>query len=384
MSTVEVRPEGENSTVERTISRAVAEFSAGNGRTIDVRIVPYGVTTEVSDGGPAYREMWLPGAFSDQVRGAEAGRARQVFVNFEHGNRLSDVIGHGLTLREGADGFYGSFELHDTADGEKARYMVEHGLLDGVSLEAFPKKTRRSKDGVVQRVKAHLVNIALCRRPAYAGASVLALREEEFVEDAIPVPPSIPDEVRERCHRLGIALPDEQEELIERAFTERPWDGNSSRWDTAEEYCSAAVIDLNPSGKPKTKQMCHLPIREPGTREVNVNAIRNALSRLGAGFPKDASASQRASATATLEKMLAQANAGKQAAARQAPETMMGEGFGGEASDNDAAQVSALGEIVSLARRWAANEDDPEDTSAMNRIIQELEALGQAETTETD
>lgn len=378
MSTVEVRPEGENSTVERTISRAVAEFSAGTGRTIDVRIVPYGITSEVSDGGPVYREMWMPGAFADQVRGAEAGRARQVFVNFEHGNRLSDVIGHGLTLREATDGFYGSFELHDTADGEKARYMVEHRILDGVSLEAYPKKTVRSKDGIVQRVKAHLVNIALCRRPAYAGAGVLALREEELMPEEVSAP-TLAHEIRERCHRLGIALPDEQEDLIERAFTEQPWDGNASRWDTPEAYCASAVIDLNPSGKPKTKQMCHLPVREPGSGDINVNAVRNALSRLGAGYPQGASASQRATAKTTLERMLAQANG---TANRQ--QTMMGEGFGGEAADNDAAQASALGELVAMARRWAANEDDPEDVAAMNQIIQELETLGQAETTETD
>lgn len=387
-STVDVRleegekPLGESD--ERTISRAVAEFSTGNGRTIDVRIVPYGISTEVADrGGPVYREMWVPGAFSDQVRGSEAGRAKQVFVNFEHGDRLSDVVGHGIALREEADGFYGSFELHDTTDGEKARYMVEHGLLDGVSLEAYPKKTVRSKDGIVQRVKAHLVNIALCRRPAYAGASVLALREEELREEATSAP-ALAAEIRERCHRIGMVLPDEVDDLIERAFTERPWDGSSSRWDTPEEYCSSCVIDLNPSGSPKTKQRCYLPIREPGTRDVNVNAVRNALSRLGAGFPKDASASQRASATATLERMLSQANAGASAANRQAPAAMMGEGMGGEAADMDAEQMSALNSILAMARQWAANEDDPQDVAAMNSIISDLERLGQTETGETD
>ncbi len=206
MSTAEVRPDDEK-LGERTISRAVAEFSAGNGRTIDVRIVPHGVPAEVSDGGPLYREVWMPGAFADQVRGAQAGRAREVYVNFEHGSGISGIVGHGLTLREADDGFYGSFELHETTDGEKARYMIERDVLGGVSLEAFPKVNRRSKDGMMQRVKAHLVNIALCRRPAYSGAGVLALREQELVAEELK-PPQIADEIKERCDRLGIALPE--------------------------------------------------------------------------------------------------------------------------------------------------------------------------------
>ncbi len=273
---------------ERTISRAVADFSIGNGRTIDVRIVPYGAVAEVSDGGPLYREVWMPGAFSDQVRGAAAGRARQVFVNFEHGKGLAGVIGHGIALREASDGFYGSFELHETADGEKARYMVEEKLIDGVSLEAFPKVNRRSKDGTVQRVKAHLVNIALCRRPAYVGAGVLALREEELMPEEF-IAPAIPDEIRERCQRLGIVVP---------------------------------------------------------------------------GYPSE------------------QDEQPEEEVARQSP-LAVDEGFGGEA-DNDTASDSVLGEILSLAREWAANEDDPQDVAAMNQIIQELETLGNTETSETD
>jgi hypothetical protein len=54
--------------------------------------------------------------------------------------------------------------------------LVREGVLGGVSLEAKPVKSSRSRDGVVQRVKAHLRHRALPRR-AYAGAVVLAVRD---------------------------------------------------------------------------------------------------------------------------------------------------------------------------------------------------------------
>ncbi len=89
--------------------------------------------------------------------------------------------------------------------------LVREGILETVSLEALPKKSVRSHDGVIQRVKAHLVNIALTRFGAYEGAVVLALRNEApvFDEDMLPVTPD--PELIERCRRLGIRLPQRYE-----------------------------------------------------------------------------------------------------------------------------------------------------------------------------
>lgn len=199
---------------ERPVLRRefAASLTPGDGRTIDVRIVPYGERIVHDDGfggvprGVAYREEWVPGAFADQARAL--GREKEVLVNFEHQDGLQGVIGHGVALREESDGFYGSFRLHETADGEKALMLVREDVLRTVSLEAKPKKSVRTADGVVQRVKAHLVNIALTRFGAYEGAVVLALREEAEVlmdEELLPIQPN--PEMIERCRRLGIRLP---------------------------------------------------------------------------------------------------------------------------------------------------------------------------------
>lgn len=187
-----------------------AEMTAGDGRTLDVRIVPYGVAAEVSDDGRTrYREMWMPGAFSDQVRGAQAGRASHVHVNFRHGQTFGDVIGHGLDLVEREDAFYGSFKILDGPDGDKALELVRAGALSKVSLEAFAKKTVRSAEGIVQRVKGHLVNIALTPQGAFDDAAVLAIREEIVAAEAEEEIASLDmdAETVARLQRAGIALP---------------------------------------------------------------------------------------------------------------------------------------------------------------------------------
>ncbi len=188
-----------------------ADMSAGDGRTIDVRIVPYGVEAEVSDDGrQSYREMWMPGAFSDQVRGAQAGRASHIHVNFRHQQTFGDIIGHGVSLVERDDAFYGSFKILDGQDGDKALELVRAGALSKVSLEAFAKKTVRSAEGIVQRVKGHLVNIALTPQGAYDAAAVLAIREEQLAAEkaektvaSLDMDPAIV----ERLQRAGISLP---------------------------------------------------------------------------------------------------------------------------------------------------------------------------------
>jgi HK97 family phage prohead protease len=189
-----------------------AELTPGDGRTVDVRIVPYGEKITHNDGlggvpiGVPYTEEWVPGAFDGQIRAAN-----RVLVNFEHQPGIGGVVGHGLALREAPDGFHGSFRLHETADGDKTLMLVREGVLGGVSLEAIPKKNVRTAAGVVQRVKAHLKAVALCREPAYTGAVVLAVREAAPILDEELLPVDMTPEAVERCRRLGIKLPQRYE-----------------------------------------------------------------------------------------------------------------------------------------------------------------------------
>jgi HK97 family phage prohead protease len=216
MSTIEEAHELHDETAERPRLVRMFEVDAatfGDGRTVDVRIVPYGETARAADGlggvarGVAYDEEWLPGVFAQQERAAN-----RVLLNFEHETGLGGIVGHGVALREARDGFHGSFRLHDNADGEKARMLVEEKVLGGVSLEAIPLKSVRTAAGVVQRVRAHLDKVSLCRLPAFKSSVVLALREQavpELDESLLVVEPD--PELLARCRSLGVKLPERYE-----------------------------------------------------------------------------------------------------------------------------------------------------------------------------
>lgn len=37
--------------------------------------------------------------------------------------------------------------------------------------------------------------------------------------------------------------------------TSKPWDGSAARYDDAQDWCNACLIDANPAGKPKAKAL---------------------------------------------------------------------------------------------------------------------------------
>lgn len=186
-----------------------AHITPGDGRTVDVRIVPYGEQITHNDGlggvpkGVPYTEEWAFGAFTHQLKAAN-----RVIANCEHEQGILGVVGHGIALRDEHDGLYGSFKIHETAAGDTALTLIREGVYDTVSLEAIPRKAVRTAAGVIQRVKADLRGLAFSRFGAYTGAKILAVREEAEMIDEELLPIEMDPEVIERCRRLGIRLPD--------------------------------------------------------------------------------------------------------------------------------------------------------------------------------
>jgi hypothetical protein len=181
-----------------------ADVQAGDGRTVDVTIVPYSIAADVSDDGiRVYREQWDPGCFDDQLR---AANRVDVLMNFEHERGIGGLVGRGLELRSSPDGLHGTFRIFAGQDGDKALELVNEGVLRGVSLEAYPKKSVRSADGVVRRVRAHLDKVALCRRPTWKEARVVAVREEVIIDEELLLD-QIDPVLLEKIERIGIAVP---------------------------------------------------------------------------------------------------------------------------------------------------------------------------------
>lgn len=286
-----------------------------DGRNLHVRVVPFDEVATVADPPDfrPYREQFMPGVFRAQENAAHRVRLRTDHAGIEDspggGIRkpgLAGVVGRGVMLREANGGVEAEFRFLDTPDADTARSLVAEGGYDGVSAEFSPIRSVRTKDGVMQRVRAHLDSVALAIGPAYSKAEILALREGgEIVEDEEMLPPPPNAALLERCAALGIDLPEGMAILLSRAYTDATWDGSASRWDTAEAYCAASAIDLNRPGAPKIKGNCHLPFKEPGSGTINVNGVRAALSRIGQGLPQDATQAQRDAARVRLEKILA-------------------------------------------------------------------------------
>lgn len=245
-----------------------------DGRTLDVRIVPYNRSALVSDPPDfrPYQEMFMPGAFERQL--TTAGRDK-VLLNFEHEQGLRGVVGHSLRFADSGDELVASFGVHDNSDGDKALLLVREGLLTGLSLE-FAALSSRRVGGVVQRLRAQLDKVSLCRYPAYADAQVLAVRQEpDHQEPDTAAAAPVADLARSTIVDELLATV-AFEPLLRAAKTERAWDGSPARF-TDEQY-QASTLLCRP-GDATPKERCSLPVLEPdGT--LNVNALAAAAAAL--------------------------------------------------------------------------------------------------------
>ncbi len=184
-----------------------AEVTVGDGRTVDVRLVPFGEVARVADPPDfrPYEEEWLPGCFDHQVNAAN-----RVHANYEHQSGVTNVVGHGISLRAEADGYHASFRIHDTNAGNTTLELLRGDALPGVSLEALPVKNITTARGVVQRAKANLRGMAFCRQGAFAGAQVLAVRNAIEIDEAL-LPVDMDPDLVERCRQAGMKLPQRYE-----------------------------------------------------------------------------------------------------------------------------------------------------------------------------
>jgi HK97 family phage prohead protease len=269
-----------------------AELAVGDGRTLDLRLAPYNQPATVADppSFEPYREMFLPGAFERQL--AAPDRVK-VWLNFEHEQGIRGIIGHGSELHDRADGLDGSFRVLPGSDGDKALELIDEGLLRGVSIEFAALRSRRV-DGVVQRLRAHVDKVSLCRFPAYQGAGVLAVRTEPEPELGVGLPavPPIDAELAGRLEALGVVP------LARVATTSKPWDGSPGRY-TDEQYLAACLIVR--AGDAPAKERGSLPVLEPdGT--LNTNALGAAAAALAGarGGLRNVTAGQKAAAARKL------------------------------------------------------------------------------------
>lgn len=152
--------------------------SDGTGRTVHGILVPYNTVARVSDGGPAYEEMFAPGAFTRDIQ-ARNGDFRGVKFLYQHDH--AEPLGRAVELSDDAVGVYGAFRVARTARGDEALELLREGVLDSFSIgfRAIDPALGDPFDPreVVVRTKAALREASLVTFPAYAGALVAGVRD---------------------------------------------------------------------------------------------------------------------------------------------------------------------------------------------------------------
>jgi HK97 family phage prohead protease/HK97 family phage major capsid protein len=127
--------------------------------------VPYGQTADIG----TYREQFAPGA----IRSVE-----DVKLFWQH----SEPIGKILEGRDTAEGFEIRAKISDTPRGNEAYTLLKDNVINKFSVGFMPLEQTRDGD-LVTRTLVSLKEISLVSFPAFSGASVSEVREEQPVSD---------------------------------------------------------------------------------------------------------------------------------------------------------------------------------------------------------
>lgn len=139
-----------------------ADEAADEG-VIEGYAVPYG---EVANIGGKYRESFDRGAFegSDEVK-----------LYRDH----KTIIGHVIETEDREAGLWVRARVALSDLGRDTLALLRSGALNRFSVGFVPVENRTDAAGVLVRTKALLREISVVERPAYSGAAILAVREEE-------------------------------------------------------------------------------------------------------------------------------------------------------------------------------------------------------------
>ena len=138
----------------------------GDGRTIYGIAVPYNAPTRISEN---LVEEFIRGAFDHQVNSPQ--RVKYAREHLLLGGTLIGALSH---MRDDAAGLYTEMRVSKTPAGDETLELVKDGALPELSIWFNERQNRRAPGGVVQRVKAHLNEVASVLRGAYGELATAA------------------------------------------------------------------------------------------------------------------------------------------------------------------------------------------------------------------
>lgn len=143
--------------------------SGGDGRTIYGIAVPYNAPTRIDTN---LVEEFVRGAFNHQLNAPQ-----KVKLAREHMLLGGTLIGAASMLRDDAVGLYTELRVSKTPVGDETLELVRDGALNQLSIMFAERQNRRVAGGIVQRVKAHLGEVAVVMAGAYGElASAVGVR----------------------------------------------------------------------------------------------------------------------------------------------------------------------------------------------------------------
>jgi hypothetical protein len=168
-----------------TDAAAGIALAADDPRAVTGVAVPYRVVTAKTALGRQVFEVGAFGASVEHWTGRKDG-ARLPY-RARHGERPNGVV---TVLEDAPDGVHFRAQIFEGADGD--RYLAEVAAgLNGVSVEAaLPDRIRKARDGTVVWREAEITGIAGADNPAFDGARIVAMSEEETRVEELETPPA--------------------------------------------------------------------------------------------------------------------------------------------------------------------------------------------------
>ena len=165
-------------------------------RTISGKAVVYNsVSRQIKDNTGTYKEVILPGTFTEDLkRSAKSGEFDVRALLMHDPNKLLGRTSSGtLRLRDTQDGLEVEIDVPDTTYANDMLALAQRGDLRNFSFGFKPVKERKvSKNGTLLREvsSAILREVSVVDEPAYEAAT-LSLRSSDFVvEDEVTATPT--------------------------------------------------------------------------------------------------------------------------------------------------------------------------------------------------
>ncbi len=197
---------------------------------LERRTFPFQQTElKATDGGgwevAGYASTWGgdPDAYGDVVaRGAFLDTIAKRRTKLLNQHDMSQPIGKQLTLEEDERGLFGRWSVLPTTTGKDAHMLLEHGLIDSLSIGFVPVDSEWREDGIRILKKVDLYEVSLVTIPADDNAVITSFKSDQPTDqllrqaaEAVRVAVREAKALHERRSADGRGLNDKQREAAE-------------------------------------------------------------------------------------------------------------------------------------------------------------------------